>query len=139
VISEGRAEVETEGTMMDTLRLNLLIRTGQRILFLLDSFNAKTPDELYKRISWIGWEDYISENGYFSVTSSVHNPTIKDSRYPNVKCKDAVVDRIKEKCGRRPDTGPEETRSSFISTGGIVNVKFSSIPPGNLFPGVGTE
>jgi len=110
VLSEGRAEVETEGTMMDTLRLNLLIRTGQRILFLVDSFNAKTPDELYKRISRIGWEDYIWENGYFSVTSSVHNPTIKDSRYPNVKCKDAVVDRIKEKRGRRPDTGSERDK-----------------------------
>jgi putative N6-adenine-specific DNA methylase len=110
VLSEGRAEVETEGTMMDTLRLNLLIRTGQRILFLVDSFNAKTPDELYKRISRTGWEDYISENGYFSVTSSVQNPTIKDSRYPNVKCKDAVVDRIKEKRGRRPDTGPERDK-----------------------------
>jgi putative N6-adenine-specific DNA methylase len=110
VLSEGRAEVETEGTMMDTLKLNLLIRTGQRILLFVDSFNAKTPDELYKRISRIGWEDYISENGYFSVTSSVHNPTIKDSRYPNVKCKDAVVDRIKEKCGRRPDTGSERDK-----------------------------
>ncbi len=110
VLSEGRAEVETEGTLMDTLRLNLLIRTGQRILFLVDSFNARTPDELYQRISRIGWEDYISENGYFSVTSSVHNPTIKDSRYPNVKCKDAVVDRIKERRGRRPDTGPERDK-----------------------------
>ena len=110
VLSEGRAEVETEGTMEDTLRLNLLIRTGQRVLFLVDSFNAKTPDELYRRISRISWEDYISEDGYFSVTSSVHNPTIKDSRYPNVKCKDAVVDRIKEKRGRRPDTGPERDR-----------------------------
>jgi putative N6-adenine-specific DNA methylase len=27
-----------------------------------------------------------------------------------VKCKDAVVDRIKEKRGRRPDTGPEKDR-----------------------------
>jgi 23S rRNA G2445 N2-methylase RlmL len=107
VLSEGRAEVETEGTMMDTRRLNLLIRTGQRVLFLVDSFSAKTPEELYKRISRIRWEDYISEEGYFTVTSSVHNPTIKDSRYPNVKCKDAVVDRIKEMRGRRPDTGPE--------------------------------
>jgi putative N6-adenine-specific DNA methylase len=107
VLSEGRAEVETEGTMMDTLRLNLLIRTGQRILYLVDSFHAKTPEDLYKKISRFGWEDYISEKGYFSVTSSVQNPTIKDSRYPNVKCKDAIVDRIKEKCGRRPDTGSE--------------------------------
>jgi putative N6-adenine-specific DNA methylase len=110
ILSAGKAEVETEGTMEDTLRLNLLIRTGQRILFLLESFSAKTPEELYKRISRIGWEDYIPEDNYFSVTSSVHNPTIKDSRFANVKCKDAVVDRIKEKRGRRPDTGPERDK-----------------------------
>jgi len=110
VLSEGRAEVETEGTMEDTLRLNLLIRTGQRVLFLVDSFNAKTPDDLYRKISRIRWEDHIPEDGYFSVTSSVHNPTIKDSRYPNVKCKDAVVDRIKDKRGRRPDTGSERDK-----------------------------
>ena len=110
ILSAGKAEVETEGTMEDALRLNLLIRTGQRILFLLESFSAKTPEELYKRISRIGWEDYIPEDNYFSVTSSVHNPTIKDSRFANVKCKDAVVDRIKEKRGRRPDTGPERDK-----------------------------
>jgi len=110
VLSDGKAEVETEGTMEDTLRLNVLTRTGQRVLFLLESFNAKTPDDLYKRISRIPWEDFIPEDSYFSVTSSVHNPTINDSRFANVKCKDAVVDRIKEKRGRRPDTGPERDR-----------------------------
>ncbi len=110
VLSAGMAEVETEGTMEDTFRLNLLIRTGQRVLFLLESFSAKTPDELYKRTSRISWEDYITEDGYFSVTSSVNNPTIKDSRFANVKCKDAVVDRIKDKRGRRPDTGPQRDR-----------------------------
>jgi putative N6-adenine-specific DNA methylase len=111
VLSQGLAEVETEGTMEDTLRFNLIIRTGQRVLFLLESFYVKTPDELYKRVSRIGWEDYIPEDGYFSVTSSVNNPTIKDSRFANVKCKDAVVDRIKEKRGRRPDTGSERDRA----------------------------
>jgi len=110
VLSEGKAEVVTEGTMEDTLRLNLLTRTGQRILFLLESFSAKTPDDLYKRVSRIPWEDFISEDSYFSVTSSVHNPTIKDSRFANVRCKDAVVDRIKEKRGRRPDTGSERDK-----------------------------
>jgi len=110
VLSEGRAEVETEGTMEDTQKLNLLIRSGQRVLFLLESFGARTPDDLYKRVSRIGWEDYIPENSYFSVTSSVFNPTIKDSRFANVKCKDAIVDRIKEKRGRRPDTGPERNK-----------------------------
>ena len=109
-LSAGMAEVETEGTMEDTQRLNLLIRTGQRVLYLLESFSARTPEDLYKRVSRISWEDYIPEDSYFSVTSSVHNPTIKDSRFANVKCKDAIVDRIKEKRGRRPDTGPERDK-----------------------------
>jgi 23S rRNA (guanine2445-N2)-methyltransferase len=109
-LSAGKAEVETEGTMEDTQRLNLLIRTGQRVLYLLESFSARTPEDLYKRISRISWEDYIPEDSYFSVTSSVFNPTIKDSRFANVKCKDAVVDRIKEKRGQRPDTGPEKNK-----------------------------
>ena len=110
VLSEGRAEVETEGSLEDAMRLNLMIRTGQRILFLLESFSARTPDELYKRMSRISWEEYIQEDGYFCVTSSVNNPTIRDSRFANVKCKDAVVDRIKERRGRRPDTGPERDK-----------------------------
>lgn len=110
VLSEGRAEVETEGSLEDAMKLNLLIRTGQRILFLLESFSARTPDELYKRLSRIGWEEYIREDGYFCVTSTVNHPTIKDSRFANVKCKDAVVDRIKEKCSRRPDAGPERNQ-----------------------------
>ena len=110
VLSVGASEVGTEGTLEDTQKLNLSIRTGQRVLYLLESFSAKTPDELYKRISQISWEDYIPEDSYFSVTSSVHNPTIKDSRFANVKCKDAVVDRIKEKRGKRPDTGSERDK-----------------------------
>ncbi len=107
VLSQGLAEVETEGTLEDTLRLNLTIRTGQRILYLIESFEAKTPEELYRKVSRIPWEDYILEKSYFSVTSFVNNPTIKDSRYANVKCKDAVVDRIKERRGQRPETGSE--------------------------------
>jgi putative N6-adenine-specific DNA methylase len=110
ILSEGIASVETEGTMDDAMRLNLFIRTGQRVLFLLEAFNAKNPDELYRKISRIRWEDYIPEDDYICVTSSVDTPTIKDSRFANLKCKDAIVDRIKERRGRRPDAGPERDR-----------------------------
>ncbi|MBI5096806.1 MAG: class I SAM-dependent RNA methyltransferase, partial [Nitrospirae bacterium] len=34
----------------------------------------------------------------------------RTSLFANVKCKDAIVDRIKEKCGQRPDSGPEKDR-----------------------------
>lgn len=109
VLSQGVASLETEGTMDDAMRLNLFIRTGQRVLFLLEEFRAQNPDELYSQLSRIAWEEYIYEEGYLCVTSSVDNPTIKDSRFANVKSKDAIVDRIKKRRGRRPDSGPERT------------------------------
>jgi putative N6-adenine-specific DNA methylase len=111
VVAEGVTGVETEGTLADTMRLNLYIRTGFRVLFLLREFTAETPDDLYRELSKIAWEDYIPEDGYVSVVSSVDTPTILDTRYANLKCKDAIVDRIKEKTGRRPDSGPETDRA----------------------------
>jgi len=107
ILAESVASVETEGAMVDAMQLNLSVRTGHRVLFLLQEFSARNPDELYARISKMAWENFIPEDGYLCVTSSVANPTIKDSRFANVKGKDAIVDRIKEKCGRRPDSGPE--------------------------------
>jgi 23S rRNA G2445 N2-methylase RlmL len=107
VLSEGSATVGTEGDMGDAMRLNLYLRTGQRVLFLLQKFTAFDPDELYNKTSQIEWENYVPEGGHLSVTSTVENPTIRDSRYANLRCKDAIVDRIKEKSGRRPDSGPE--------------------------------
>lgn len=109
VISETIAGVETEGTMEDAMRLNLWLRTGQRVLFLLEELKTRNPDELYAGVSRIAWENYISPDEYLCVTSAVDNPTIRDSRFANVKCKDAIVDRIKKKYGRRPDSGPERT------------------------------
>ena len=110
VLAKNISEVETEGTLEDAMRLNLLIRTGHRILYRLESFKTRTPDELYNQMIRMNWEDYIPQDGYFSVTSSVNNPTIKDSRFANVKCKDAIVDRFREKFGRRPDTGSDRDR-----------------------------
>ncbi len=111
VVSETIAGVATEGTVDDTLRLNLLLRTAHRVLFLLSDFTARDDNELYREMSEIAWEEYISEDGYVCVTSSVDNPGIIDTRYANVKCKDAIVDRIRQKCGKRPDSGPEQNRA----------------------------
>lgn len=130
ILSEGIASVETEGTMEDAMRLNLFVRTGHRVLFFLERFKVRDPDELYREVSSMKWEDLIPEEGYLCVTSTVDNPTIKDTRFANVKIKDAIVDRIKSVRGRRPDSGSErdrtvvhlfwknETGSLFVDTSG---------------------
>ncbi len=110
ITSETVAGIETEGTMDDTLRLNLLLRTGHRVLFLLRRFSARDADDLYREVSDIAWEEHIAGDGYICVTSSVDNPTINTSLFANVRCKDAIVDRIRERCGRRPDSGSDRDR-----------------------------
>jgi 23S rRNA G2445 N2-methylase RlmL len=110
-LSELSAGVETEGTLDDALGLNLFIRTGHRVLYLLRECSARNAEDLYRQVSAMPWEEYIDEEGYLCVTSSVDNPTIKDPRFASLKCKDAIVDRIREKRGKRPDAGPERDRT----------------------------
>ena len=105
VKSEHATGVETEGTLIDTMRVNLMVRTGHRVLFLLNDFSALTPDDLYRGVTALPWEDYLMRDGFFSVVSSVQNQYIRDTRFATLRCKDAIVDRFMKKYGSRPDTG----------------------------------
>ena len=107
VKSVDRMSVETEGTLKDAMRLNMHLRTGNRVLYFIKQFRANHPDKLYNAVKNIPWEKWISPNGYVSVNSFVQNDYINDTRFPNLKTKDAIVDRIFERKGRRPDSGPD--------------------------------
>jgi len=111
VRSEHTSGVTIEGTLDDTLQLNLCLRTGHRVLFLVKKFKANNKDELYKELSDIAWEEYIPEDGYLCVTSNVDTPSMKDTRFASLKCKDAIVDRVKGKGSQRPDAGSARNRS----------------------------
>ncbi len=99
--------VELEGTVTDCIPLNLNLRCASQILYSLHAFTAENPARLYKELLEIPWEDLIDFSGYFSVTSNVNNMHITTPLFANVKVKDAIVDRIKEKKGIRPNSGPE--------------------------------
>jgi 23S rRNA G2445 N2-methylase RlmL len=114
VLNETAAAVETEGSLREAMILNLFLRTGQRVLFLLHTFRAGDPVGLYREISSVPWEDYLPEDGYFSVSSSVDTPGVDDSRFAGLKVKDAIVDRIRDRVGRRPDTGPDRSRAGVF-------------------------
>ncbi|MGY3215372.1 THUMP domain-containing class I SAM-dependent RNA methyltransferase [Mucilaginibacter sp. HD30] len=103
--------VELKGTVTDTIPLNLNLRSGSQILYLLKSFTAATPQELYENLVQIEWEQLIDFSGYFSVTSNVNNEHILTPLFANVKVKDAIVDRIKSVKGIRPNSGPDANKT----------------------------
>jgi 23S rRNA G2445 N2-methylase RlmL len=109
VMRESLAGIETGGSLEDAMLLNLWLRTGHRVLFFLKSFTSRDAAELYAGVSLIEWERYIDADEYLSVHCSVDNRMIRDSRFANQKCKDAIVDRMRRVYGRRPDSGPAMT------------------------------
>ncbi len=103
--------VELYASVNECIKLNLNLHIASQVYYELKAFRAKDANELYKNLVQIPWEDYLPLDGYFSVTSNVHNETITTPLFANVKVKDAIVDRIKDKKGMRPNSGPDLNRA----------------------------
>ncbi|MEE1946176.1 class I SAM-dependent RNA methyltransferase [Pedobacter sp. KR3-3] len=103
--------VELNITLTECIKLNLNLRCASQILYCINSFNASNPDELYKGLVAMEWEELIDFSGYFSVTSNVDNPTITTPLFANLKVKDAIVDRIKAQKGIRPNSGSDANKT----------------------------
>ena len=103
--------VELLGTVTDCIALNLNLRCASQVLYLLKSFTAADPTELYDNLVLIEWEKLIDFSGYFSVSSNVNNEHIRTPLFANVKVKDAIADRIKSIKGIRPNSGAEANKT----------------------------
>lgn len=98
--------VELNGSLTDCIRLNINLRCASQVLYSLNTFRAFNANDVYQELSKFEWEKVIPADGYFSITSNVSNETITNNLFANVKVKDAIADRFREKTGSRPDSGP---------------------------------
>jgi putative N6-adenine-specific DNA methylase len=101
--------IKLQGTINDCIKLNLNLRCASQVLYSLKQFTAHDGDDIYNALKDFQWENILPDPGYFSVTSNVNNPTINNSMFANLRVKDAIVDRIRDKRGTRPSTGAELT------------------------------
>ncbi len=108
--TEHRLGVQLFGSFADTMYLNLHLRTANKVLWEISKFYAATPEQMYQKATTLPWEEEIAIDSYFNIDSYVKNDTISDSRYANLKLKDAIADRFSRKKGRRPDSGPEKDK-----------------------------
>jgi 23S rRNA G2445 N2-methylase RlmL len=99
--------IELKGTVEDCIRLNLNLRCASQIHYALKDFKADNPNDVYKHVNNMAWEELIPGDGYFSVTSNVDHPTVNNSLFMNVKVKDAIVDRMRKETGSRPNSGSD--------------------------------
>ena len=106
--------VVVRGDMRDVMKLNLKLRTAHRVLVPLLRTRCRNIKEMYTAVNSIDWENLIEADGYISVSSVVHNNTIRDTRIPSLYAKDAVVDRMRDKCHMRPDSGRENKGAAIF-------------------------
>jgi len=113
ILSEDVAAVQVEADVKDQMRLCLNLRTAHRVLVPLITCLARTPKELFRRIEKFPWEDHLGPDGYVRIHGYVFNEEIRDQRFAFLTVKDAVMDRLRDHYGRRPDSGPSDHGSSI--------------------------
>jgi putative N6-adenine-specific DNA methylase len=101
--------VKIRGTVNDCIKLNLNLRCASQVLYSLKKFTAANANDVHRNLIDYPWENILPDPGYFSITGNVNNETINNSMFANLRVKDAVVDRLREKRGTRPSTGSELT------------------------------
>ncbi|MCD6392048.1 MAG: class I SAM-dependent RNA methyltransferase, partial [Planctomycetes bacterium] len=90
------------------MKLNLHLRTAYNVLYLLRQFSCDGPDELYKEVGAVAWEEIIPPNEYISIVGRIDTASIDNSMFASLKVKDAIADRMVKKTGARPDSGKEK-------------------------------
>jgi putative N6-adenine-specific DNA methylase len=95
------------GTQADLPRLNLNLRTGERVLLVLGSFPAESFDALFEGTKALPWERFVPRDGQFPVKGHSLNSTLHSVPACQSIVKKAVAARLGEKYGLNtlPETG----------------------------------
>ena len=112
IVETTHNTVVVRGDMRDVMNLNLKLRTAHRVLVPLVRARCRNIRELYELAYSIDWENQIEEDGYFSVSSIVHNYTIRDTRLP-------IHQRRYSRQDKRQVFAPSRQRKQEYRRGGI--------------------
>ncbi len=101
-----RAGVAFTGDLELAYRACLWSRLASRILLLLDHFTITNADDLYAAIKAVAWEQHLTADGTLAVEFTGGGSGIDHTRFGAQRVKDGVVDRLRERTGRRPSVDP---------------------------------
>ena len=98
--------VHFRGSRADGYRACLWLRTANRVLQPLATFPCETVDQLYAGVRDLPWEELMTPEMTLALDASVRNSALTHSRNTALKGKDAIVDRLRDHYGRRPNIDP---------------------------------
>jgi 23S rRNA (guanine2445-N2)-methyltransferase len=98
-----RGGVRFSGGLAACYRANLWLRTANRVLMPLGEFPCATPQELYDGMRGIDWGGLLNSDMTMAVDCNLRDSDLTHSGFVALKAKDAVVDQLRDRTGRRPN------------------------------------
>ncbi|WP_330364947.1 THUMP domain-containing class I SAM-dependent RNA methyltransferase [Anaerovorax odorimutans] len=111
IIKSEDAKITFMGDERAIVKSNLWLRCADRVLLKMGEFNAFSFEELFQQTKALPWEQWIPEDGKFTVTGS----SVKSKLHSVPDCqaivKKAIVEKLKEvyHCDWFKETGSEYT------------------------------
>jgi putative N6-adenine-specific DNA methylase len=104
----GKGGVNFSGAPRDGYRACLWLRTASRVLQTIASFPCPSQEALYEGVYKLNWEDLLVPSMTLAVDANVRDSEINHSHFAALKTKDAVVDKIRDYCGQRPNVDSKD-------------------------------
>ncbi len=95
--------VRITGDMDVCYRANFWLRTASRVLMPLAGFPCDSPRHLYDGVRTISWNDILTPEMTLAVDCNLRDSAMTHSGFVALKTKDAIVDTIRDRHGRRPN------------------------------------
>lgn len=114
-VQAENGRVLCSGTQADLPRLNLNLRTGERVLLVLGTFPAGDFDALFEGTRALPWEQFIPREGQFPVKGYALNSALHSVPACQSIVKKAVCARLGSRYGL----------STLPETGGLYQIQFS--------------
>jgi 23S rRNA (guanine2445-N2)-methyltransferase / 23S rRNA (guanine2069-N7)-methyltransferase len=95
--------VRFQANLVEALRICLWTRLAMRVLWPVGEGEAPGAEGLYAVAEAVPWEDYLTPDTTFAVEASLQKSEHAHSGFVALKLKDAIVDRMRARAGKRPD------------------------------------
>src|SRR5699024_5379871 len=104
-------KVTFKGTEKDIPKTNLWLRSADRVLLKLGKFKATSFEELFEKTKALPWDEWITEDGEFTVEGKSINSKLYSVSDCQGIVKKAVVEKLKTKYNKEwfKETGPKFT------------------------------
>lgn len=131
-ISIGNRAVSLKCTWRDVYYLNLYSRCAISVLVEITRFPFRSEKDIYDACLSVKWSNLFHERNTFVVRGAIQTKKVRNTHFPFLLVKDAIVDHFKEMDRERPsiDTKhPKIVIDLYLTDNeGIVSVNTSGLP-----------